>query len=201
MIEEKGLRETLDSFHTSLNEENSNQQSLPQGKVIKINPWLRYVAAACVLLLITWTGFTFLNNSSQNDNERLFANHFKPDPGLPTTMSSTDNYEFYNAMVSYKQAKYSEAIVKWEALLKEKPKNDTLNYFLGVAHLANGNEGEAITFLQWAAEHQESVFSKETYYYLGLANIKKGNLSKGKELLKLSELPEGTLILEELKNN
>lgn len=200
-IEEEGFRIALDDFHTSLTKQASVEETSSKGKVISLRFWMKYAAVACVAILITWGGVTFLTNTSQNKNEQLFATHFKPDPGLPTTMSVSDNYSFYEAMVSYKQGKYEEAIVKWEVLLKEKPKNDTLNYFLGVANLANGNEDEAITFLQWTTEHQESYFLPDAHYYLGLANIKKGNLSKGEQLLKLSKLPKSSRLLKELETN
>ena len=161
---------------------------------------MKYTAAACVAILIVLGGYTFLQgNSLSNKNEQLFATYFRPDPGLPTTMSVSDNFDFFDAMVSYKQGDYNKAITKWEVLLKEKPDNDTLNYFIGVAYLANGNEDQAITFLQWSSEHQESKFLKETYHYLGLANIKKGDLDKGKKNLELSDLPESKEVLKVIK--
>lgn len=195
-IKEENLSARLDGFHEMLSENKEESSS----KVINLNTYLRYAVAACVAFLIFWGGVKYLNGtgSNQEQNEQLFAAHFTPDPGLPTTMSASDNYEFFNAMVSYKQGEYQKAIEVWEILVKEKPRNDTLNYFLGVAHLANDNEDEAITFLQWASEHPKSVFSKETYYYLGLANVKKGNLLKGKEHLELSNLPESKKVLEQL---
>jgi len=197
-IEEDGLRKSLNEIHESIAEEITD---IEDSKVVLLKPWMRYAAAACIALLIGWGGFTLFNDGlgNKNPNEQLFAVHFKPDPGLPTTMSVSDNFSFFDAMVSYKQGDYTKAITKWEILLKEKPKNDTLNYFLGVAYLANNNEEQAITFLQWASEHPESSFSKEIYYYLGLANIKKGDLNKAKQNLKLSSLPESSAVLEAMQ--
>lgn len=198
-IEEDGLRNTLNQIHESIAAENTEAES---PKVISLKPWMRYAAAACIALLIGWGGFTFFGESglgNTDSNEQLFATHFKPDPGLPTTMSVADNFNFFDAMVSYKQGDYTKAITKWETLLKEKPKNDTLNYFLGVAYLANNNEEQAITFLQWASEHPESSFSKEIYHYLGLANIKKGDLNKAKQNLELSTLPESEKLLKAMQ--
>jgi len=201
-IEEQSLRNKLNDFHTAFEENQQTTNVSSSQKVISFKPYLRYAAAACIAILLGWGGFTYLNNSdlsNQDPNKELFATYFIPDPGLPTTMSASDNFDFFEAMVSYKQGEYTKAITKWETLLKEKPKNDTLNYFIGVAHLANHNEGEAITFLQWASEYPESKFSKEIYHYLGLANIKKGNITKGKQNLELSGLPESEEILKVIK--
>ena len=101
-------------------------------------------------------------------------------------------------MVSYKQGAYAEAIAQWEPLLNEKPKNDTLNYFVGVAHLANNNESEAITFLQWATEKENSQFLSDAYYYLGLSYLKKGNKENAIHFFKLSKHKKSTALLSEL---
>lgn len=196
-IQETSLRSALDGFHNTLME----TESTSSGKVITFAPWMRYAGAACIALLLAWGGFTYLNGNSggsQEKNEQLFAAHFTPDPGLPTTMSASDNYDFFNAMVSYKQGEYQKAISTWEVLLKEKPSNDTLNYFIGVAYLANNNEDEAISFLQWAAEYPESKFSKEVYHFLGLAYIKAGDENLAQVALQKSSLKESKALLEKL---
>lgn len=199
-IEEDGLRKALNEIHKSMAAEKKVAES---ASGIFLKQWIRYAAVACIAVLVAWGGFTFFNGGGLGNNEvneQLFANHFTPDPGLPTTMSVADNFNFFDAMVSYKQGHYSKAINKWEKLLIEKPQNDTLNYFLGVAHLANNNEEEAITFLHMASEYPESSFSKEIYYYIGLAHIKKGDFEAAKRHLALSSLPESEELLEQLRN-
>jgi len=138
------------------------------------------------------------NFKSQERNQQLYATYFQPDPGLPTTMSSSTDFLFFEAMVFYKQGDYEKAITKWDPLLKEKPKNDTLNYFLGVAHLANENEDEAITFLQWASEHQQSRFLSDIYHYLGMAHLKQGDEERALIALRKSDLKKSKDLLEEL---
>jgi tetratricopeptide (TPR) repeat protein len=197
-IKEQNLRTRLDGFHDMLSENKEDSSN----KVINLNTYLRYAVAACVAFLLLWGGFRYFNGtgSNQEQNEQLFATHFIPDPGLPTTMSASDNYEFFNAMVSYKQGDYQKAIEVWETLIKEKPRNDTLNYFIGVAHLANNNEGEAISYLQWAAEYPESVFSKEVYHYLGLAHLKNGDKETAATALEKSELKRSEELLKKLSD-
>lgn len=198
-IQEENLREKLNDFHHSLSE---NKQS-SSNKVIFLKSYARYAVAACIAVLLFWGGFTYLNGAYANkaQNEQLFAAHFTPDPGLPTTMSASDNYDFFDAMVSYKQEDYKKAITKWQPLLNKKPENDTLNYFLGVANLAQGNEDEAITFLQWAAENNNSHFLSDTYYYLGLAYLKSGKASLAIKALEKSDLDKSKPLIEKIKQS
>src|SRR5690606_23244373 len=108
----------------------------------------------------------------ETPNQKLYAEFFVPDPGLPTTMSSTNNYTFFDAMVNYKQGDYKTAIKKWETLEAANTENDTLIYFLGVAHLAKGNTEDAISYLEKSKDFKDSVFKNDAYYYLGMAHLK-----------------------------
>ena len=112
----------------------------------------------------------------------MFLEYFSPDPGLPTVMGNNDNYPFYEAMVDYKEGNYDVAIKKWRGLLVSKPNNDTLNYFLGVAHLANDDSKSAIPYLE-KIDVSESFFGKDAKHYLGLAHLKSGDIEKAKALL------------------
>jgi len=201
VIEEQHLRKHLDVFHKALEGNQTDTNEPTSGKLIKMTSWLKYGLVASIALIVGWLGFNYLANNdkgNQDASERLFAAHFTPDPGLPTTMSAVDNYAFFEAMVSYKMKDYQSAISKWQPLLEEKPNNDTLNYFLGVANLAYGNEDEAITFLQWAAEHQDSHFLRDAYHYLGLAHLKNGDEAKAVNALEKSSLKKSKALLEKI---
>ncbi len=161
--EEDGLRNVLESFHEGFNEK------------VKLNRtnFNRYRIAASVAVLVA-VGIWFFNR--QSHNEKLYYEYFSPDPGLPTVMGEIDNYPFYEAMVDYKRGEYDIAIEKWEKLKSIKPDNDTLNYFLGNAHLANGNTAEAIDFFKNTLKSQTSPFHKEARYYMALGLLKKNNV-------------------------
>ena len=189
-IETQSLKEKLDSFH----------EDIPFGKsktsIVKpLFSIRKFVAAAAIIIAVG--SFWFFN---QNTNEKLFVTYFIPDPGLPTTMSETSNFEFYDAMVNYKQGDYNTAISKWEALLEKKPQNDTLNYFLGVAHLANKNEKSAIKHLDIIAQDSNANFKNEAYYYLGLAHLKADNVKLAKKNLNFSTIDNSKKILLELND-
>jgi tetratricopeptide (TPR) repeat protein len=189
-LEAQAMKEQLDVFHKDI-ETTSNRK---QDTKVRSIGWKKFAIAA--VFVIAAGSFWFLRG---NANERLYSEYFSPDPGLPTTMSSTDNYKFYEAMVDYKFGNYKAAIPKWEALQAAKPNNDTLNYFLGVAHMANGNENKALPFLENAAKNSEFVFMNDAYYYLGLVHLKAGDTEKAKESFKKSSTEKSKEILTKLE--
>ena len=190
-IESQVLKEQLNDFHKEI-------KTTPN-TTVKTKPLFNFgkIAAAAAIVIAIGSIWFF----SHSPNQKLYAKYFKPDPGLPTTMSNTDNFDFYDAMVNYKRGDYKLAINKWQILLKQKPENDTLNYFLGVAHLANKNVVDAIPFLERSVEHQDTFpLIHDAYYYLGLAYLKDGNIVLAKKYFKLSNTENSNKIILELNN-
>jgi tetratricopeptide (TPR) repeat protein len=178
-IETQSLKERLDIFHEDIKEAKA-QESVSR-KIRFIN--YRKLSVAAAILIVIGSIWFF----SDSPNRRLYVKYFKPDPGLPTTMGSgSNNFDFYYAMVNYKHGDYDKAIEKWKTLKEKKPNNDTINYFLGVAHLANKNEAEAIPFLERAVENSSFSMINDAYYYLGLAYLNVDNVVLAKKYLGLS---------------
>jgi len=187
-VEEKVLRNKLDEFHEEISNGSTTEKS--------VRPYIMYFVAASVALLIGLG--IWLLASQKTSNEKLFAQYFKPDPGMITPMSTTSDYEFYRGMVDYKQGKYQPAINRWNTLLNHKPNNDTLNYFMGVSYLAGGDDKKAIAYLSKAVNYPNSVFINEAWYYLGLTYLKEGHLGKAIHAFKKSNLEKSKLILNEM---
>ena len=186
-----GLQESMNKFHADLEE--------GEGKVKKLNapfPLQRYLIAAAIGLLILIGIFSLPKGGDQN--EQLFAAYFQADPGLITSMSAGNNYAFNKAMVAYKEGKYKEAIGSWEKLYQNNPQNDSLNYFLGAAYLANAEPTKAIAYFEYVYPLEESSFQQESLWYLGLAYLKAGEVEKAKEFLAKSTRPEKDKLLEQL---
>lgn len=188
-IEAQSLKERLDDFHTELDYGASN-------KPVPVKTMYFRKIAIAAILVIAIGGFWLF---SGNANEKLYAKYFVLDPGLPTMMSETSNFEFYDAMVNYKQGDYKTAIGKWETLLENKLQNDTLNYFLGMAQLANNHEKKAIDYLEVVTNLETSTFKNEAYYYLGLAYLKANNIELAKKNLTFSTVDNSKNILSELE--
>ena len=192
-IKKAVLKSKLDALHGNLIQEALHEKDPP--KVFKLNFKTLSIAASVLILM---GGFWFYNQ--QPSNEKIFNQYFEPDRGLATTMSETDNYEFSDAMVDYKNAKYDLAIQKWEVLLKTKPENDTLNYFLGVAQLAKKKEDKAIIYLNKAIRHKQSEFTSDAHYFLGLAYLRAGHIEAAIESLKKNNSPNSNKIISELSD-
>ncbi|MFC7358020.1 tol-pal system YbgF family protein [Jejudonia soesokkakensis] len=187
-VESSALTQRLNTYHQEMEDVTTLAPTSTKNKY-----WLLGIAATVAIIFgVTW----FMNVNSPS--EKLYAKYYTVDPGLPTTMSSSDNFQFYDAMVNYKREEYSEAIKKWEALLPQKPTNDTLHYFLGVANLANGDNNKALNYLAKAAEDEESFLKSDAYYYLGLIHLKENNIEQAKKNFELSTNETANKILSEL---
>ncbi|MDT0557095.1 hypothetical protein RM697_00460 [Ichthyenterobacterium sp. W332] len=194
-IEIESLKDKLDVFYEDLVLTNDDIHTT---KVIKL-PWYRKFGVAASVVILLGLGSLWYFNI--NTHETLYANYFKADPGLPTLMGTEDtNFEFYDAMVNYKQGDYATAISKWNALLKTKTENDTLNYFVGVAKMANKDVNSAIPLLEHVTTTEGSAFKNEAYYYLGLAYLQANNMELAKKYLNLSTIANSKALLSELND-
>ena len=189
-IETQALKEQLDDFHATLSTDNNDVVAPPKVKLLK---WKKIAVAAALIIA---AGSVWL--LSGNPNEKLYTKYFSPDPGLPTAMGSNDNYEFYEAMVAYKEGNYKNALSKWKDQLKTKSTNDTLNYFVGSALLADKKENEAMSYLLKVARRENTVFKSEAFYYLGLAYLKANNKEKAINFLKKSDFTKAKDLLKKL---
>lgn len=192
-IEAQSFKEQLDEFHEDV-PKTIIKKSI--GKKVRYLNLSKMAAAAAIIIAVGSIWFF-----STPQNEKLYAKYFKPDPGLPTTMSSTDNFDFYDAMVKYKHGDYNIAIKKWQTLVERKPENDTLNYFLGVAHLANKKVIEAIPFLERTVQSKDSFpLINDAHYYLGLAYLKEGNTELARKHLMFSNTDDGKELISKLSD-
>lgn len=187
-IENQSLKEQLDVFHEDVSKTYSKTSSASGFFT------LRKLAAAVVILLAV-TGFWWF---STPQNEKLYSEYFTPDPGLPTVMSSNSNFEFYDAMVNYKQGDYKVAIEKWQLIDR---KNDTLNYFIGVAFLADKKHQDAISFLEQSVNNPHFPLLNDAHYYLGLAYLKNGKIELAKAQLSQSSVEQSQSLLSELEKD
>ncbi|QAA82653.1 tetratricopeptide repeat protein [Aequorivita sp. H23M31] len=167
----------------------------PKIKRLKMSVFFYSVAATLIVLF----GIFWMLNT-KTPGEKIFAENFKPDIGLPLKMSTIGNYGFYEGMLDYKQENYKEAIAKWNTILPAKPHNDTLNYFLGVANLALGNTVESLEYLRNQELYKGGMFEQEAAYYAALAEIKDGNFKKAEILLRNNPSPDNDKLLKQLEN-
>lgn len=190
-VQRVALAEKLDSFHADITEQKEFKP------IHSIRPlWFWSVAAS--LFLVMTAGIWWIIGQ-ESPEEKLYQAYFSADPGLVTSMASEGNYEFDRAMVDYKDGNYANAISRWEKLLVEKPKNDTLNYFLGTALLSAKQDRKSVDFLESVAKDSSSGFYSDANWYLGLAYLKLGEKEKALNYLSASLRPEAEKLISELE--
>ena len=159
--------------------------------------WL--IAASVALIMLAGAAWWMLSPSKQ---ERLYAQYFVADPGLPTNMGTEEEYEFYRGMVDYKSGHYDLAITRWEKLYAADSLNTELAYFLGAAWLNSGNTVNAAPFLEQVSRDNASPFRKSAIWYHALANVREGNNSKAVDLLNsIPDYPEAPELLRKLSRD
>lgn len=158
----------------------AEQASLQADHVSGRTGWKRYLKYAAAVAIILCASLWILSRPSTN--ERLFAEHFSADPGLPSPMSATNDFAFHDAMVAYKLGDYEEARSKWVPLLQAEPSNDTLRYYIASAALGMEDEAAAIPLFEGLTNGTASIFQHKSRWYLFLAYIKEGQVAKAKEV-------------------
>ena len=191
-IKEAALKDQLNGFHKPFT-----------GPVVTIKKGDRnnkkYWLVAASVAIIVAVGALLLADQ-KNSNEKLFARYFTADPGLVTSMGTTDKYDFDRAMIDYKTGKYKEALAGWNKLLLSKPGNDTLTYFSGVTQLALNNTNEAITSFTQTIHQPNSVFRSDAYWYLALALVKNDRAAEAINYLQQTNHSNKEELLHTLKN-
>lgn len=195
-VETAALKSKLERFHESIKDSKTPIIDAPKRTLIRRRSKSSIYAIAAILVVAF--GLLYFMNA-ETSTEKLFAKHFIPDPGLPTTMSNTSNFDFYDAMVNYKRAEYDLAIAKWEKLLREKPQNDSLQYFLGVSYLAKGNSSLAEEYLQKLSNQPNSIFTNDAIFYRALALLKSGKAEQATQLLKANPSDRNAELLLDIK--
>lgn len=145
-----------------------------------------YAMAASVLALVAITVWMFNKTDPQ---EKIFAEYVEYDPGLPIPMSTSANYNFFDAMVDYKNEMYEKAISKWRVLLLDDPENDTLNYYIGSAHFVLQDYEQAIPYFIKVAALESPEFHAKSEWYLVLSWIRTGQFRKIDSVAAISRHP------------
>jgi len=175
-IKAQSLKEQLNEF----DEDDLKEKTITHSPKQKAR-YLRYSRIAVAAAIFIAVGSIWFFSTPQN--EKIYANYFKPAQGLSITKGG-NNDKFDDAMANYNLGDYKTAIDELKTLAKEKTENDTLNYYLGVACLANKKEAAAIPYLEHVVQ-SEKPFSlrSDAYYYLALSYLKKGNIELAKKNL------------------
>lgn len=192
-IQEDQLARDLQRFNDGMKASTSKNTSSGRN----IIPLKFLFVAASVLIIAAIGVFLFFFNPGKE--ERLYSNYYKPDSGLISSMSSSDDYIFDRAMIDYKTGEYKKAIQSWDSLLKERAGNDTLEFFIASSYLAMDNYEEAITHFKKVVTQENSVFLEDANWYLGLAYLKTNKKEMAILSIEKSDHPQKEELLEKLR--
>ena len=172
-IDTYGLKKKLNTYHIP---RDSNTTSPLVRRRSHFN-LLRVAAGILILFSVGW--WYFANTHSGNTADR-WGTVFYPDPGLPTSMGTTDHYNFYDAMVDYKNDNYPLALQKFNTITNGIGQ-DTLTYYKAMAHLQLGHLKEAGQLLNKISK-ESPFYGAAIWYKTGIA-IKEGRNSDALKLL------------------
>lgn len=191
-IQENQLSRDLQRFHEEM--QVPTEKTEPKKKVFQ----LKYLLVAASILIIAAIGL-FLYFNTPGKEERLYTQFYKPDSGLISSMSSSDDYTFDRAMIDYKTGHYQAAIHSWDSLLVRKPGNDTLQFFLASAYLATDKYEKAIDYFEKVTSQPGSYFLEDANWYLGLALLKMNKKDSAISHIEKSDHPQKDELLDKLR--
>ncbi len=185
-IQEAVLEDRLEDFH----------KGIEPPKSIRPMGWLKWAVAACTIGIISVGTLFFF---SRTPEEKLFAQFYRPDPGLPTLMGVSDHYRFESAMIDYKMGDYKKAADIWKGLLEMSQGNDTLNYFIGSALMADKQVRQAMPFFDEVIADTRSSFLQDARWYKAMALVYAHKKREAILILEETEHPEKEDLLRKLR--
>lgn len=150
----------------------------------------RNLSIAATLVLMIGIGLTWWVTKPEAVSDQVFATVFEADPGLPSRMDETLEYEFDDAMVDYKMGDYSKSTFKFLTLSRDKIKPDSVQYYLAMSYLGEKKYKQAYETLKFYSPEDPRLQQKGEWY-LALTALKVNQEAESKSLLdKISRQPD-----------
>lgn len=161
------------------------------------------MAAGFALLLLGGVAAFYVSTAAEADSSHsLYASYFEPaditedvsfSPQRSVSMETEPTTEteiaelLQHGMQAYRAENYAGAIKDFEAYLDLKS-SSSVEYFLGIAYLANGNTPHAKRIFRSISKKQNSLYKDGAEWYLGLTLLKEKNLKRAdKVLMRIAE--------------
>jgi len=151
-------------------------QSAPKTRNISI---LKYAA---IFIAIIGIGSFFILKSNSVD---YYSKYAEKDTGLPVFMS-VDKNKLDNWMLDYKEENFELALKEGIQLAKDYPKNDTINYYLGIIQLEVKQPENAFKSFN-KIKAKESVYFEKALFLKCISLLETDKEKAKIELLKLSK--------------
>lgn len=145
-------------------------------------PWIWAVAASIVF--IVGIALWWIMNSNSRMAQDLYAEFYRPDPGLPTLMGASEDQKLAEAMTYYREGNYEESSNRLKELTDQNIKSDTVLTYLGLSYLGEEKPEEAISTWLEIDEFTDIVLARKVQWYIAMAYLKENQLELAKEQLK-----------------
>jgi tetratricopeptide (TPR) repeat protein len=129
---------------------------------------LRYAAMFVVIIASSFFVYAYLFTN------RIELSARYTDPGIPNFMSSEENHEMSTIMFYYQKKNYQKADALIQAALKQKPSNDTLNYYASVLMFMNERGDSGMKGFEKLSKGSGG-FKAKSKYYQGLILVEQKN--------------------------
>jgi len=202
LVQIAAIKQQLDTIHQEYAHEETNV--IPGPKHTKTRLLWRWVATAAAIAGIGL--FLFLYKSGSSTNDKLFAEYFTDDAGVPSLMGNSTT-PFDDAMVYYKTGDYEQAAAKFEKLLSGKPGSDSLKYYQALCQVRLKNEDKAMQLLSSIPAIRGNELSLKAKWYISLLLIHQKKSKEAVGILEKLTNPEfaysrkAAALLKELKED
>jgi tetratricopeptide (TPR) repeat protein len=153
-------------------------------KIMFTQKFMRYAAIFVVIGASSLFIYAYLVNNRIELSERY------TDPGIPNFMSTEEHHEMSTIMFYYQKKDYQKANALIQAALKQKPSNDTLNYYASVLLYIDESGDSGMKGFE-KLSNGNSGFKAKSKYYQGLILVEQGNyvlaIKRFKEVLQLDD--------------
>lgn len=147
-------------------------------KVIRFKP-LRYLVAACAVILFGAIFWTQMQNASYSD--------YSFEGTIDLVERGGDESAFAKAEKDFNNGLYSDAIVSFDAILASDPNNTQVLFYKGIASVEIENYADAEQiFVNLSTGN--SVFKYKAQWYNALNFLKQGDTDRCKQILQ--DLPQ-----------
>lgn len=151
--------------------------------------YLIWTAVAAAVLIGLSIPIVLHYQKSQHPTQLIYAQYFEKDPGMPTLMDQTFEFEFDDAMIDYKLGEYKLAIRKFLVLQRDDPDNDLVKFYLGMSYLnLNKTKQAGDLWKNWAP--RDPKIDQKRQWYQALIDLKQQNMKSAKNtLIDISQNP------------
>lgn len=150
----------------------------------KRNLWIRWGAAAAVLILLPVIAFLLL--PERFDHDDLIAQYSMPYPNVVLPVLREDNDEMderMKAYAAYEQGDYSDAYARFDDLRREGVDDDEAQFYQGIAAFMLGHFDKSDSLLLAYSRIPEARLYRQAQWYLALSMLNGGDQAKAVPLL------------------